>query len=78
MSASVFNLHGNKTADGRLIVVGMRVLDYDHKLGTVVEDETREYLFCGPGYCRMDHWFTVESDDGGRKAFNGERLMSRP
>lgn len=39
-----FNPHGERTSDGTLIVPGLRVLDYNRNVGTVVEDrDATEY-----------------------------------
>ena len=42
-----FNPHGNKTADGVLITVGMRVFDNSLDIGTVVKDNTSPDNCCG-------------------------------
>ncbi len=41
-----FNPHGNTTADGTLITVGLAVIDYDRREGIVVRDdyEGRDYM----------------------------------
>lgn len=39
-----FNPHGEKTSDGVVVTLGMRVLDYDRRPGTVVRDrDATEY-----------------------------------
>jgi|1185.fasta_scaffold1201846_1 hypothetical protein len=76
-----FNPHGEKTSDGVVITLGMRVLDYNRRTGTVVRDRnaTRyqcpahpDYEFpentvhgCYNGWDKPTHWFDVEGDEPG-------------
>lgn len=85
-----FNPHINVTSDGVVITLGLRVLDYDRREGTVVGDSSNRTVNCCGGqhptenmsvqgcdmYCRHDHWFDVRNDEGQVKEFNGERLQS--
>lgn len=78
-----FNPHGNRTADGVLIVVGLRVLDNNLDTGTVVEDQHD-----GDTGRERQHWYKVELDhspaapsysrnrSGGYAVMNGERLTT--
>jgi hypothetical protein len=71
---TMFNPHGNKTANGKVITEGMAVRDYDYQIGIVVADRygtMHEY-----NSCRDDHWFEVKRGDGTTKDFNGERLIA--
>lgn len=41
------NPHRNRTSDGVFIMAGLRVLDYDRRVGTVVsDDDTDSYRCC--------------------------------
>jgi hypothetical protein len=76
-----FNPHGEKTSDGVVITLGMRVLDYNRNTGTVTRDRDATeyscpahpgYLFpdnkvhgCHNGWDKPTHWFDVTGDDGG-------------
>lgn len=48
VTSVTMNPHRNLTSDGVLIVVGLRVIDYDRRIGTVVSDENagRDWLCC--------------------------------
>lgn len=69
-----FNQCENRTANGRLIVRGMRVLDYNRREGVVGRDTYT--LMHELGHCRGDHWFEVTTDTGGWGDFNGDRLLA--
>lgn len=50
-----FNPHGNTTSDGVLITRGMRVIDYDRRETTVVEDrDWQDWKCCGRHARRND------------------------
>lgn len=78
-----FNPHGNLTADGVLIVPGLRVLDNNYDVGTVTLDEHD-----GDHGRANEHWYRVELDyipgapdysgnrHGGYRVMNGERLST--
>lgn len=83
MTEREFNPHGNKTADGVLIVRGLRVVDNNYDVGTVEADDH------DGDYGREDqHWFRVVLDyipnapsysgnrHGGYRTMNGERLST--
>lgn len=57
-----FNPHENRTTDGTLIVPGLRVVDYDRKVGVVVDDSDMGVCEYRPD-C-TDHWFDVKREDG--------------
>lgn len=71
---SEFNPHANKTANGVVITVGLKVLDYDYVEGVVIAD--RYATMHEFGSCREDHWFEVRHADGSTKDFNGDRLKA--
>lgn len=69
------NPHDNKTDNGVVITIGMRVRDYDYKDGMVVADRDNGSR-CADGECGLDHWFDVKRDDGTTGMFNGTRLLA--
>jgi hypothetical protein len=87
-----FNPHGEKTFDGVVVTLGMRVTDYDRKVGTVVADRDatdyscpahpgyrfpdNEHHGCHNGWRKPTHWFDVKRDDGTVGMFDGSRLHS--
>lgn len=75
-NTSGFNPHGNVTADGVLITLGMPVTDYDRRIGWIAADLTSPSM-CENGYCKGDHWFEVEHGDQSTGMFNGTRVESR-
>lgn len=66
-----------KTVDGVIIRAGLRVLDYDRKIGTVDHEQFTRGGSCDPGGEYFDGWFQVVRDDGSTGLFNGERLTTR-
>jgi hypothetical protein len=85
-SERVFNPHGNRTADGVLITVGLVVWTNEMEVGIVRSDDDASAYGCClgshgdadpcPKSCRHDHWFTVDTRRGS-KSFNGELLAIR-
>lgn len=87
-----FNPHAEKTSDGVVITLGMRVTDYDRKTGTVIADRDAtpfscpdhpDYAFpdnthhgCHNGWEKPTHWFDVKRDDGTTGMFDGSRMES--
>lgn len=87
-----FNPHGEKTSDGVVITLGMRVLDYNRSVGTVTRDLDATPYKCravNPNVtatwsnpdadppCHNAHWFTVTGDHGvGGGMFDGSRMKS--
>lgn len=87
-----FNPHNEKTSDGVVIVEGMRVLDYNRELGTVIADRDfteykcpahPDYRFpdhevhgCWNGWKKPTHWFDVRTDSGNVGMFDGSRMQS--
>ena len=74
MAADDFNPHRNRTTDGTLIVPGLRVVDYDRKVGVVVDDS--DAVVCEYRPDCTDHWFDVKREDGTFGMFNGERMQA--
>lgn len=71
-----FNPHGDKTSNGITIVLGLRVKDYDWKIGRVVGDyDTTTHEIRGD-QCPGDHWFKIEREDGSTSMMNGTRLLA--
>lgn len=87
-----FNPHHNTTADGVVITLGMKVIDYDRRPGVVIADRSSSAYNCCGGecqpregdlslqgcdkFCHHDHWFEVRNADGGTKDFNGDRMQA--
>jgi hypothetical protein len=67
--------HECKTSDGVVIVLGLRVRDYDHRIGMVVE-APHDYEFndevCWPRLHHNGHWWGVCTDSEGHKHVIGE------
>lgn len=62
-----------RTADGVLIVDGMRVWDYNLDAGVVDLSNARFMM----QYVPFDGWFNVRLDNGGRSLMNAERVAVR-
>lgn len=85
-----FNPHGDKTANGVLIVPGLRVIDYNRRPGTVVRDrdasrgaceavnpDVASYHPCHNGWTVPTHWYDVKGDDvGGGGMFDATRMKA--
>lgn len=66
------------TSDGRPILPGLRVLDYDRREGRVKPAQFMQDGLLRPGGEHFDHWYFVVPDGkaGRGRAFNGERLKT--
>jgi hypothetical protein len=71
-------LEADLTSDGKPIMPGLRVLDYDHREGAVEPGQFMDDGMMCPGGEHFDGWYYVVSDGetGRGKPFNGERMKA--
>jgi hypothetical protein len=66
--SETFNPHRNRTQNGVIITLGLRVKDYDFRIGTVIADDNadKEYLCCNGV-----HKDNEKGDKSGQSSFGG-------
>lgn len=68
------------TSDGVPISIGLRVRDYDNKIGTITRAPDVYELSattCWPAPGHNGHWWGVTREDGTFSTFDGSRLTTK-